>query len=411
MDELRFRGGDLTFAWRRLWLPAGLIGVQTVIATMRNGAEGLGWTAAALAVVIPASVLLLKRCWTEAGEDGIRIYRGLGRVHGYPWGEVRWIAVRHQSGGGGGMTSVRITLVDGRRRTLPGLQESTLYPRPGFDADLARLRASWERHVDPSFRLGPPPREPLRRRLRGVLPGVALLVCALVMLPFGVVRLLHGLDDAHRYDAAPRCTVARPADAAGRCLAVEVRVVRAIDPAADGSATTAVTVGRDWDGAGEVLRLGELPEGLRGLHTGDEVRVTTALDGSTVTELASGATSVPTVDSPHRAVAQDEAGLVFAAAGTALFGLWCVAVRRAPRGRYPWWAPLGAVSLLPVAVIGTRADTAALPLEPWSYWPAVVTLLLGLAVGHAVVLRGRAARRRRAVPVAAPEPGRAGAVR
>lgn len=350
----------------------------------------------AMAVLFAVLLTLYRRSWTAVGEDGIRIYRGLGRVRSYPWREIRWIAERRQRNQGGESTSVRITLVDGRRRTLPGLHSNVVFPDPHFELKLAQVRAPWERHADESFRIGPlTPERPLQR-LRGVLPGALARVAALLTV-ISTVQLLDGLDAARRYDSAPLCTVVPPV-APGRCRAVEQHKVVRIVPDTDGGSGAELMVRRESDYDHRTLHFAALPARLRELHSGDLVQVTTGLDGRTATQLSVDGVSAPTVDSPERQVGEYTAMLVWALTATVLFTAWCVATRRAPRGRYPWWAPLALPGVLAAVVIAGRTESSAALLTPWSYWPAAAALLLTPTLGYAVIGPVRAARRRRLAP-------------
>ncbi|MEV7599515.1 hypothetical protein AB0O91_19260 [Kitasatospora sp. NPDC089797] len=291
MNELRFRGGDVKADRRRLLVSLTIFTIQLAALVMHAGWGQGVWMIGASAVLLPTVIALLRRGWTVVGDDGIRVSWGLGRVRSYPWRKIRWMAAQHHLQGG--TTSVRITLTDGRRRTLPGINKSFVYPDPHFESKLAQIRARWERQDDESFRLGPPTPERLLRRLRGVLPGI-----------------LAGL---------------------GALLAV---------PAAVGA-----------------------------------LDVRTGPSGSSA--------------------AEDQAALIWALTATVLFAAWCIAVRRAPRGRYPWWAPLSLPGLLATVVIGSQAEASRESIDLLSYWPAVVALLLGPALGYAVIAPVRAARRRR----------------
>jgi hypothetical protein len=395
VNELRYRGGDLKADRRAVALFLTLLGVQIVAGAVRVGLVGTLWTIGAMAVLFAVLLTLSRRSWTAVGEDGIRIYRGLGRVRSYPWREIHRIAERRQRSQGGETSSVRITLADGRRRTLPGIYSNVLFPDPHFELKLAQVRAQWERHTDESVRNGPlTPERPLRR-LRGVLPGVLACVAA-VLTVVATVQLFDGLNAARRYDSAPLCAVVPPVDP-GRCRAVEQHKVVRIVPDADGSGAE-LMVRRESDYDHRTLRFAALPARLRELQSGDLVQVTTGLDGRTATELSVDGVSAPTVDAPDRRVGECTAMLVWALTATVLFTAWCTATRRAPRGRYPWWAPLALPGLLAAVVIADRTKSSAATLTPWSYWPAAAALLLAPALGYAVIGPVRAARRRRLVP-------------
>ncbi|WBP85183.1 hypothetical protein [Kitasatospora cathayae] len=190
---------------------------------------------------------------------------------------------------------MRITLEDGRRRTLPGIHSNVVFPDPHFELKLAQVRAQWQRHADESFRIGPlTPERPLRR-LRGVLPGALACVAALLTV-ISTVQLLGGLDAARRHDSAPLCTVVPPV-APGRCRAAEQHEIVRIVPDTDGGSGAELMVRRESDYDHRTLHFAALPARLQELHSGDLVQVTTGLDGRTATELSVDGVSAPTVDS------------------------------------------------------------------------------------------------------------------
>ncbi|MFD8782796.1 hypothetical protein [Kitasatospora sp. NPDC059599] len=393
MNELRFRGGDLKADRRRAAWTLVVIAFQTAVAVLRIGPVGALSVIAVVAVLFAAFLAVQRRSWTAVGEDGIRIHRGFGRVRSYPWREIRRVAERRQHGPNGEAVSVRITLVSGRRRTLPGISSNPVFPDPHFALKLAQVLARWEQHTGGSSGIGDESRERLSRRLRGVLPGVLALVAAVLTMLF-TVRLLDDVDAARRYDSAPSCTVVPPVDPGG-CRAVEPHRTVRIVPDADGGSGAELTVRRKSDDEQRTLRFAALPAHLWGLQYGDPVQVTTGLDGRTATEVSVDGVSAPTVDHPDGRVVEGTAELVWALASAVLFTAWCVATRRAPRGRYPWWAPLALPGPFMAMAIADSTGSSDVPLTPWSYWPAAVALLLGVGLGYAVIGSVRAARRHR----------------
>ncbi|MGW2540920.1 hypothetical protein ACWC5I_08600 [Kitasatospora sp. NPDC001574] len=76
----------------------------------------------------------------------------------------------------------------GRRRSLPGLQHSDMYPDPEFGADYRRVVDRWELSTDQGARVRPP--RSLRDRISPVMLGFILavvfaVVAAAVMILVG----------------------------------------------------------------------------------------------------------------------------------------------------------------------------------------------------------------------------------
>ncbi|MFF2040553.1 hypothetical protein ACFVVX_09015 [Kitasatospora sp. NPDC058170] len=160
-----------------------VLAVEGVVAARRLGPAGSVWLlVGTVALVVPALYSTL-RCWTTVGPAGITICWGFGRGRTYSWQEVQWIDVRETSSAAGTSEAARIILRSGRRRALPGLYRSDLYPAPDFDEQLQRVVDRWEASTDPAARVQPPKR--LRDRLK---PGVAgAVVGILIAVVIGLV--------------------------------------------------------------------------------------------------------------------------------------------------------------------------------------------------------------------------------
>lgn len=89
-------------------------------------------------------------------------------------------------GNHGTWLAARITLVNGRRRSLPAVQDSPYYPDPDFGVNFRQVVNWWEMSTDPSARFQMPKR--LRDRLSPRVVGVVLgLLIAAVLFVYVVV--------------------------------------------------------------------------------------------------------------------------------------------------------------------------------------------------------------------------------
>ncbi|MEU4587950.1 PH domain-containing protein [Kitasatospora aureofaciens] len=173
MNELIFRGKDL---FRPSWsnfLPLLLVlTAQLVFGGMNLGAWPTFWMVlVTVALCVPAAVLSW-RSWSRVGADGVSVCWGFGRGRTYPWQEIRWVDVRETRSNGSMAYAARVFLTDGRRRSLPGLQSSRLYPSADFDTDFQRLVNWWEYSTHPTQRVKPAKR--LRDRVTPTVAGVLL---------------------------------------------------------------------------------------------------------------------------------------------------------------------------------------------------------------------------------------------
>ena len=189
MNELSFRGKD---RYRPSWPQLAALGlglaVAGVLAFFRLGAVGFCWLLGGMAVLVGLGVCMALRSWTTVGTAGITICWGIGRGRVHPWQEIRWIDVRETKSQYGTSLAARITLADGRRRSLPALQHSTRYPDPDFHADFRRVVQWWKVSTEPGARFEPPKR--LRNRLTP--PAVGLILGLLITVIIVLVVAVEG---------------------------------------------------------------------------------------------------------------------------------------------------------------------------------------------------------------------------
>lgn len=188
MNELTFRGKDRYHpSWRHLWLVILALVVEGAASFSELGVVGFYWLFGVTVVLIGLGVPLAFRSWTTVGAAGITICRGIGRGHTHPWHEIRWIEVHETRSEHGTSLTARITLANGRRRSLPAVQHSTQYPDPDFGVNFGQIANWWEMSTDPSARFRPPGR--LRDRLTPTGVGVILgLLIAAVLFVYVVVK-------------------------------------------------------------------------------------------------------------------------------------------------------------------------------------------------------------------------------
>ncbi|MEU9019700.1 PH domain-containing protein [Actinomadura sp. NPDC048394] len=185
MNELCFRGRD---RYRPSWphfaaLGLGLV-VEGALAFSRLGVVGSCSLLGGTALLAGLGIALGLRSWTSVGPAGITICRGLGRGRVHPWREIRWIDVRETKSQYGTVLAARITLADGRRRSLPALQHSTRYPDPDFQVDFQRVLNWWETSTDAAARSRPPERA--RKQATPQTIGLVLGVLITVIVVLGV---------------------------------------------------------------------------------------------------------------------------------------------------------------------------------------------------------------------------------
>ncbi|MFG3052184.1 hypothetical protein ACGFZP_14675 [Kitasatospora sp. NPDC048239] len=171
MNELIFRGKDrYRPSWSHLLLALAVIAAQGTLAAVKLGPTGTVWlVGGTIALMVPPACMTY-RCWSSVGPGGITICWGLGRGRTYPWHEIQWLDVRTTKSQGSESRAARMFLTSGRRRTLPGLQYSDMYPDPDFEVDFRRVVNWWEFSTDAAARISPPKR--LRDRFTPMVSAV-----------------------------------------------------------------------------------------------------------------------------------------------------------------------------------------------------------------------------------------------
>ncbi|MER5780962.1 PH domain-containing protein [Streptomyces mobaraensis] len=188
MNELVLRGKDrYRPTGTRLVFIVLILAGELVLSYKNLGPVGFRWMLAMTAAFLVVGVFVTVRCRTVVGASGISTRWGFGRGRTYPWHAIRWIDVRETGKGADKSTAVRITLGDGRRRTLPALQHSYFYPAPDFDVVYRQIVNWWEFSTHPSARFRPP----LRKRDRvsptvlGVLLGIVITIAVMAVVLLG----------------------------------------------------------------------------------------------------------------------------------------------------------------------------------------------------------------------------------
>lgn len=189
VNELIFRGKDLFRpSWSNL-LPLLLVLVtQLVLGESKLGSTGTLWLIlGTLALCVPTFVLSW-RSWSRVGADGVTVCWGLGRGRTYPWHEIKWVDVRETKANGSVSSAARIFMTNGRRRSLPGLATSRIYPAADFQTNVQRLVNWWEYSTHPTQRVKPP--KQFRDRLTPTVLGV-LGTIVIAAVAFAIVALQH----------------------------------------------------------------------------------------------------------------------------------------------------------------------------------------------------------------------------
>lgn len=160
--------------------------VETVVSSLEFSAVAVGWLVGGTIAFAGLNFVRMRGCRTTVGAAGITISSGFGRGRTHPWPEVRWVGVHQGSGRFGGYSTLQVTFGNGRTRSLPALQRSSLYPDPDFDASCQEVIAWWEASTDPSTRFRPRGNWLYRKspeqigRLLGLAIG-AVIVAAVVL--------------------------------------------------------------------------------------------------------------------------------------------------------------------------------------------------------------------------------------
>ncbi|MEU9133481.1 hypothetical protein AB0D08_36245 [Kitasatospora sp. NPDC048540] len=187
MTELIFRGRDrYRPSWGHFAGLCAVLAVQMAVAAYKLGPVGFCWVLGVTVALIGLGLLLAFRSWTTVGAGGITVCWGIGSGRTYPWHEIRWIDVRETRSQYGTSLVPRMFLVSGRRRALPGLHHSELYPAPDFAVEFRRIVAWWELSTDESARVRPP--KGLRDRLTPAV--IAVVGTVLITVVGGLVLVV-----------------------------------------------------------------------------------------------------------------------------------------------------------------------------------------------------------------------------
>ncbi|WP_145911124.1 PH domain-containing protein [Kitasatospora viridis] len=185
MEELEF---SAAYRYRPYWPDArqllALLAFPAACGYTTAGVLGGCMVLAGTGVVLGLWHLATSRARTTVGAAGITVSHGIGRGRTYGWQEVRWVDAAAFVELKEPAEVARITLANGRRRTLPGLSRSRRYPDSGFAADLRRVVGWWELRTLPASRIQPSEGRSLTPLMSRHLPDVLALAlgCAVVLL-------------------------------------------------------------------------------------------------------------------------------------------------------------------------------------------------------------------------------------
>lgn len=184
VNELSFRGRD---RYHPSWPHVAALGLGLVIEGAVSfsglGVVGACWLLGGTVLLVGLGISMMLRSSTTVGAAGITICWGIGRGRTHPWHEIRWIDVRETKNNHGTARVARITLANGRRRSLPALQDSTQYPDPDFPVNFQRVVTWWEFSTDPAARVQPPKRVRhwVTPQVAGLILGVLITVVVIVL--------------------------------------------------------------------------------------------------------------------------------------------------------------------------------------------------------------------------------------
>ncbi|WP_433887746.1 PH domain-containing protein [Streptomyces sp. CA-111067] len=191
--EREFLGRDrYRISWPNATGALAFVALEMVVTLLRLGFVGSCWVAAGTVVLISLILVVLRRSRTAVGAEGISISWGFGRGRTYPWADIRWVEVRETQSRTGRAQTVRITLADSRRRSLPAVQNSTMYPDRDFELNVARIMTRWRANTTEESRYRPPEKRYQRLSpnawgyiIGGVILVVVLLVTVIAILVTG----------------------------------------------------------------------------------------------------------------------------------------------------------------------------------------------------------------------------------
>ncbi|MFD5465643.1 hypothetical protein ACFWIQ_22820 [Kitasatospora sp. NPDC127059] len=182
MNELVFRGKDLFRPSKSHFIGAICFAVIMVsVGVLRSGPVFMAWSLASVVVLFVPVYYSSWRGWSRVGPDGVTICWGFGAGRTYSWQEIRWVDVRETplnsvAGSGGTARAARIFTTSGRRRSLPGLAWSPMYPAEDFDVNVGRVRDWWESCTEEAQRVRP------ARQLRDRLTPTKAAIIAVVLI-------------------------------------------------------------------------------------------------------------------------------------------------------------------------------------------------------------------------------------
>ncbi|MFI6151207.1 hypothetical protein ACIBCA_00715 [Kitasatospora sp. NPDC051170] len=183
MNELIYRGKDL-FRPSVFAMAAVLITLEGVFAAIKLGVPGLVFVVGLTVLLAVPAMYLSYRSWTSVGRAGITLYWGFGQGRTYPWHEVQWIDVRETKSRSSSSYAARIHLPTGKRRTLPGVASSGMYPNPNFGQQYQQVVQWWEYSTHPGSRVQPPQkiRDKVSPQVIGVIVGLVLVLGIFVVI-------------------------------------------------------------------------------------------------------------------------------------------------------------------------------------------------------------------------------------
>jgi hypothetical protein len=189
-EELSFRGRDRSrISWSRASGVLAFMAIELALLMIRVGFVGSCWILGATVALFGLGFVLTRRSRTTVGAEGISISWGFGRGRRYPWADIRWIEVNETRGRTGTVQTVRITLADSRRRSLPALANSAMYPDGHFELNVARVMTRWRANTTGESRYRPPEKwyQRLSPNAWGYLVGAVILVVVLLVMVIAIL--------------------------------------------------------------------------------------------------------------------------------------------------------------------------------------------------------------------------------